>query len=124
MLTPDLYSALLPFRNGDLLEVSRYDSVIRELVSSGFLELIRETTNVQPDGSIGSYRLKISASLTCDGCRALREHEFHAQNKADEKRDGRRNRVWEIVMLLLGVAVGLLVDHFAEILAFIKKLFS
>ena len=119
MLSEKNYLALLEYRSEKytgpkITEQTRYFKKCN---------YIRSTSHALKDQS-GKFCMNPTAwIITPYGEDALAEFENVAKQKADEKAQKKKDRAFDVFLVLLGAVIGLLIEHFSGVLGWITSLF-
>lgn len=116
MISRNDYLALLPFADGlphsfDIDDDRIYKLSNLNLVSIDYMQNYL-------------YHKDLTATITCEGCDALKKYKEVADQQTQKEHDKRIDRAIQILVPLITIVLGLLVGHFAEIVSFIKQLFD
>ena len=105
MITKSVYDELVKYRDAP---VSCYDGPSETVKYLRELEFIRDLeSDVRPGLSI----VTVSWAITQAGRDALSEFEEHTQEMAKQMREKKKDRIFQVFLLLLGAGLTLFVEH-------------
>lgn len=123
MLSDADYRVLVRFKDSLPRRCPRADPRLQALIDKDFIRAAIKTEWVhEPDGRPveTTYR---TAAITLKGVDALLEFEQVAHDKAEDKREKRFDRKFQVVLLFVSFLLGLLTEHFTAVISFALGLF-
>lgn len=119
MLSEKNYRALLEYRN----EKYTGPKMTEQIRYFKECDYIRATSHELKEQS-GDFCMNPTAwVITPHGEDALAEFEYVAQQKADEKSQKKKDRAFDVFLVIFGAIVGLLIEHFSGIIGWLVSLF-
>lgn len=121
MLSENNYNALVKFRDGPVKVSAK--QMTDEMYYFKEMEYITScATEVYSDAD-EYFIITTAYKLTPRGDDALSEYEQVMRNHSEEKAQQKKNRIFEIFLILLGAAIGYAVDHVSNIISWFVSLF-
>lgn len=105
MITSNIYNELIKFRDAPQETLNGPTPEIKYLTEQGFIRATRNT--VHPNLSIRP----VAWEITVAGKNALSEYEDYLKKSAEEKAEKKRQRWFDVVLLVLGAALGQLLEY-------------
>lgn len=119
MLSERNYRALLEYRTEKETGPKMTDQ-IRYFKDCGYIRAGRYDLQERP----GEFYMNPTAwIITPRGEDALAEFEAVSKQKSDEKAQKKKDRAFDVFLVILGAVIGLLVEHFSGIVSWILSLF-